>query len=277
MLRKATQADLETLTAFRHENGGGSRDEVAGWLQNIVGLDNVFLVEQKLPDGGKKPVSMLCAVPVSTRGRKGIWFCGMSTAAEFRGQGLMSRLLDGCLRAFAASGFEFAVVIPETSRTAEQLHKLQFRDAFALRLLRRQLPRNLWARAEFDTMTARRLIDTRMYYQPGCITLPQASMNEVVSQLYRRGATIVSNRRGYGIFYTKGDTMQFIELQADNDHSADILLQAAREHTGCDRASLILTETQSLYLGEGKRCGYGMLRFLQKPFPLTDVYFRLLV
>ena len=57
----------------------------------------------------------------------------------------------------------------------------------------------------------------------------------------------------------------------------DILLEAARERTGCTQAQLLLTENQSLFLGAGKRCGYGMIRFLQKPFPLSDVYFRLLL
>ena len=58
---------------------------------------------------------------------------------------------------------------------------------------------------------------------------------------------------------------------------ADVLLQAAREKTGATRASLLLAENQSLYLGAGKRCSYGMICFLSKPFPVTDVYFRLLV
>ena len=53
-------------------------------------------------------------------------------------------------------------------------------------------------------------------------------MNEIMTQLYRRGLTVVSNRRGYGLYYTSGDTLQFLELQADNDHCADRLLQAAR-------------------------------------------------
>ena len=39
----------------------------------------------------------------------------------------------------------------------------------------------------------------------------------------------------------------------------------------------LLAENQSLYLGAGKRCSYGMICFLSKPFPVTDVYFRLLV
>lgn len=277
MLRKATDADLEMLTDFRHEAYGGSRTEIAGWLKNIVGPDNILLVE--LPGGEKTapPVSMLCAVPVETAGRRGIWFCGMTTRPQYRGRGLMTHLLDGCIRAYAASGYEFAVVVPEASWAAARLRRLEFKDAFAMRVLNRPINHNLWARAEFDTMTVHRLMETRLRYQPGCITLPETSMNEVVSQLYHRGATIVANQRGYGIYFVREDLLQFIELQADNDHSADILLEAARERTGCTHAQLLLTENQSLFLGAGKRCGYGMIRFLQKPFPLSDVYFRLLL
>ncbi|HRM80438.1 MAG TPA: hypothetical protein PLT18_10380, partial [Gemmiger qucibialis] len=87
----------------------------------------------------------------------------------------------------------------------------------------------------------------------------------------------VSNQRGYGLYCQEKDELLFMELQADNDHSADILLQAAREHTGLTKARLLLAENQFLYLGEGKRCGYGMICYLGQPFPVTDVYFRLLL
>ena len=102
-------------------------------------------------------------------------------------------------------------------------------------------------------------------------------MNEIMTQLYRRGLTVVSNRRGYGLYYTSGDTLQFLELQADNDHCADRLLQAAREKTGAASARILLAESQTLYLGAGRRCGYGMFAFLGKPFPVTDAYFRMLL
>ena len=277
MLRKATDADLEMLTAFRHEAYGGSRTEIAGWLKNIVGMDNILLVGQPGGTDGALPASMLCAVPVETQGRRGIWFCGMATHPQYRGRGLMTHLLDGCIKAYAASEYEFAVIVPETARTAAKMRTMEFKDSFALRVLNRPINHNLWARAEFDTMTVHRLIETRLRYQPGCISLPETSMNEVVSQLYHRGATIVANQRGYGIYFVREDLLQFIEIQADNDQSADVLLEAARERTGCTHAQLLLTENQSLFLGAGKRCGYGMLRFLQKPFPLSDVYFRLLL
>ena len=120
-------------------------------------------------------------------------------------------------------------------------------------------------------------MERRLRSQPGCITLPEPAMNEMMTQLYRRGLTVVSDRRGYGLYYTNGDTLQFIELQADNDHCADQLLQAAREKTGAENARVLLAENQTLYLGAGRRCGYGMIAFLRGEFPVTDVYFRMLL
>ena len=55
--------------------------------------------------------------------------------------------------------------------------------------------------------------------------------------------TIVSNRAQVtGLYCQEKDELLFMELQADNDHSADILLQAAREHTGLTKARLLLAE-----------------------------------
>ena len=137
--------------------------------------------------------------------------------------------------------------------------------------------KDLLAQASFDSLTVHKLLEMRHIYQPGCITLPESAMNEIMTQLYRRGLTVVSNRRGYGLYYTNGDTLQFLELQADNDHCADRLLQAAREKTGAANARILLAESQTLYLGAGRRCGYGMLAFLGKPFPVSDAYFRMLL
>ena len=136
--------------------------------------------------------------------------------------------------------------------------------------------RDLFAQAAFDSLTVHKLLERRHIYRPGCISLPEEAMNEPMTQLYRRGLTVVSTRRGYGLYFTKGDTLQFLELQADNDHCADQLLQAAREKTGAANARILLAENQTLYLGSGRRCGYGMIAFLGRPFSVTDAYFRLL-
>lgn len=277
VLRKATAQDVETLATLRAKAFSTDLQEARSWLQSIAGLDNVLVLERSGEDGEPGiPAAMLGAVPVECGHRRGVWFCGMLTRPELQGRGLMSRLLDTCLRAYAAGGYDFAVTVPESPRAGQALKKLEFRNAFPLRLVRKPIEHNLRAVAEFDNMTVRRLIDARMRYQPACITLPEATVTEMITRLYQKGMTIVSNKRGYGLFCQQKDVLQVMELQADNDHCADILLQAAREKTGAEYASILLAENQTLYLGAGKRCGYGMIRFLSQPFPITDVYFRLL-
>uniref|UniRef100_UPI004028EA4F hypothetical protein n=1 Tax=Gemmiger formicilis TaxID=745368 RepID=UPI004028EA4F len=54
-------------------------------------------------------------------------------------------------------------------------------------------------------------------------------------------------------------------------------MQAAREKTGAANARILLAENQTLYLGAGRRCGYGMIAFLGRPFSVTDAYFRMLL
>lgn len=277
VLRKATPQDVEGLASLRADAFGTDMEEARSWLQSIAGLDNVLVLERAGAEGEPGiPAAVLGAVPVECGHRRGVWFCGLLTRPELRGRGLMSHLLDTCLRAYAAGGYDFAVTVPENPRIGQSLKKLDFKNAFPLRVVRKPIEHNLRAVAEFDNLTVRRLIDTRMRYQPACIALPESTMTEMITRLYRKGMTIVSNQRGYGLFCQQGDVLQVMELQADNDHCADLLLQAAREKTGAQYASILLAENQTLYLGAGKRCGYGMIRFLSEPFPITDVYFRLL-
>lgn len=273
MLRYAVQADLPSLTALRCAVHGGSEQDAAGWLQRIVGLENVLLLE----DDTAGIIAMLGALPVEYGHHRGIWFCGPAARREIDSGTLFGTLIESCARAFAASGYDFALSTPRSAAMAGQLEQIGFRNAFPRRVLRAPIARNLLAQAEFDSMTVKRLLQMRDHYQPGGVPVTETAMAETMTQLYRRGLTLVSNRRGYGLFYTGDETLHFLELQADNDHSADLLLQAAGEKTGIRRAQIILSENQALYLGAGRRCGYGMIRFLHKPFPVSDLYFSLLL
>lgn len=273
MVRMAAADDLETLVRLRCTRYGETPADAAGWLLNVAGLDNILVLEQ----AGHTPAAMLAAVPVTYTHRKGIWFCGAAAAENTSMENLLPRLLSGCLRAFGAKKYDFAVLAPENAQEAQSLETLQFKNLLPMRVLQKPIRRNLVAQAEFDSLTVRHLLNMRMRFQPGCISLPESAMNEVMTQLYRRGLTVVSNRRGYGLYYSKGQELQFLELQADNDYCADTLLQAAREKTGAEQARILLSENQTLYPGAGRRCGYGMIVFLHESFPVTDVYFRMLL
>lgn len=273
MLRIAAAEDLTALTRLRRAATGDSAEDAAGWLQRVAGLENILLLEKP----GAPPALMLAAVPVHYAHRKGIWFTGLAADKGVPADKLLPKLLEGALRAFAENGCDFAVMTPDTAADASHLADLGFRNLLPLRVVSKPIRRNLLAQAQFDSLTVHHLMERRLRCQPGCITLPETAMNEMMTQLYRRGLTVVSDRRGYGLYYTKGDTLQFIELQADNDHCADQLLQAAREKTGAENARVLLAENQTLYLGAGRRCGYGMIAFLHGEFPVTDVYFRMLL
>ena len=207
-----------------------------------------------------------------------VWLTGLSSLAVVLPlDRLLPKLIESCLRAYGASGFDFAVMTPEGAQHADALKQLGFTAQLPLRVLQTPIRRDLLAQASFDSLTVHKLLEMRHIYQPGCITLPESAMNEIMTQLYRRGLTVVSNRRGYGLYYTSGDTLQFLELQADNAPCAARLLQAAREKTGAANARILLAENQTLYLGAGRRCGDGMIAFLGRPFSVTDAYFRMLL
>lgn len=272
MLRTASAADIPALTRLRRSATKESESAAAGWIERIARPEHIFVVQKP----ACQPAAMLAAVPVESGLRKGVWLCGMA-AQPARTAGEWQRLLTGCMRAFAAKQFDFAVVTPDSEQQAADFGELGFTNRLPVRVLRKTIQKDVLAQAEFDSLTVRRLQQLRLRYQPGCVTLPESAMVEIMTQLYRRGLTVVSNRRGYGLYYTKDDALQFLELQADNDHCADLLLQAAREKSGAEKASILLAENQALYLGEGRRCGYGMLAFLQKPFSTSEVYFRMLL
>lgn len=153
-----------------------------------------------------------------------------------------------------------------------------FAWAFALRCLPREVERNLWSQAEFDSVTAKKLCELRERFWPDTVQLTPERMAVVLGDLYSSGATIVSSAHGYGIYFRKEDTLYFVELQADNDRAAEVLMEAAREkEVIVEKAVITVGASQPLFLGEGTRQDYGMIRFDAEPFDVAESYMRLML
>jgi len=150
--------------------------------------------------------------------------------------------------------------------------------AFALRCLPREVERNLWSQAEFDSVTAKKLCELRAKYWPDTVQLPPEQMGEVLRDLYSRGATIVSSEQGYGIYFRREDTLYFVEMMAENDRAAEVLMEAAREkEVIVEKAVITVGAAQNLFLGEGTRQEYGLIRFEGEPFDVSESYMRLMM
>ena len=144
--------------------------------------------------------------------------------------------------------------------------------------LPREVSRNLWSQAEFDSVTARKLCELRERFYPDTVQFPPEQMAVVLTDLYAQGATIVSSEKGYGIYFRREDTLYFVELMAEDDRSAEVLMEAAREkEVIVERAVITVGAAQNLFLGEGTRQDYGMIRFDAEPFDVEESYMRLMM
>lgn len=258
----------EILALWQRERGDGETF-VTNAIERFAGVENVYVAEE---NDHIEAVAM--AVPVTLQGRPGRCLYGLT------GQGslILAGLVDHLCAQQKLRGAGFVVVVPAGVEQAALLQDKGFQWAFPLRCLPREVERNLWSQAEFDSVTARKLGELRARFWPDTVQLPPEQMTVVLGDLYSRGATIVSNNDGYGIYFRKEDTLYFVELMAENDRAAEILMEAAREkEVIVEKAVITVGAAQNLFLGEGTRQDYGMIRFEGEPFDVSESYMRLML
>ena len=269
MYRLMQPSDREAVLALWQRTRGGSAAFAAAALDRFAGPENVTLAEE---DGAVTACAL--AVPVSLRGRPGSYLYGLCGASG----PVLAGLVDAVCAQQRARGAGFTVAVPSGAAEAALLAGKGFGRAFALRCLTREVRRNLWSQAEFDTVTAKKLCELRAQFWPDCVQLPPERMAVVLGDLYARGATIVSDDRGYGIYFRREDTLYFVEMMADDDRTAERLMEAAREkEVIVERAVITVGAAQPLFLGEGTRQEYGMIRFDAGPFDVSESYMRLML
>lgn len=157
-------------------------------------MQNVYVAEEN-----DHIEAVALAVPVTLQGRPGSYLFGLC------GQGslLLAGLVDTLCAQQKLRGAGFVVAVPASLEQSTLLQDKGFQKAFALRCLPREVERNLWSQAEFDSVTAKKLCELRAKYWPDTVQLPPEQMGEVLRDLYSRGATIVSSEQGYGIYFRR--------------------------------------------------------------------------
>ena len=269
MYRLMQPSDRAEILALWQREHGEDETFLANAIERFAGEQNVYVAEE---NDHIEAVAM--AVPVSLRGRPGCCLYGLT------GQGslILAGLVDHLCTQQKLKGAGFVVVVPSGNEQAALLQDKGFQWAFPLRCLPREVDRNLWSQAEFDTVTAKKLCELRARFWPDTVQLPPEQMAVVLGDLYSRGATIVSNDNGYGIYFRKEDTLYFVEMMATGDRAAEILMEAAREkEVIVEKAVITVGAAQNLFLGEGTRQDYGMIRFEGEAFDVSESYMRLML
>lgn len=243
-------------------------------FDRFAGLDHTFLALE-----GDEVLASVCAVPVRLGRYHGVYIYGVNTRPDRRGQGVMEGLLRFVHDSEKQSGAAFAALVPAGEKLFSYYEKFGYQTVFYRRALRRSVRNNLWAQADFDTITAPRLTQLReRFFHMDFVAFAQNPHAAMVQDLYTGGATTVETEGGYGVFFkTKDDVLEFKELAATDSAAANRLLEAARQQTGCAQALVYLPLESEVYLGEGGvQEPYGQLCWLGDAGVLRDPYMGLM-
>lgn len=269
MYRLMQPSDRAALVELWQRERGESPEFVEKVLDHFAGEQNVYVAEEN-----DALAACALAVPVTLRGRPGSYLYGLC------GQGslILAGLVDHLCAQQKLRGAGFTAAVPVDAKQAALLAEKGFVRGFALRCLTRPVRRNLWSQADFDAVTAKKLCELRAVFCPDCVQFTPGQMAVVLGDLYSRGATIVSSKEGYGIYFRREDTLYFVELMANDDRAAEVLMEAAREkEVIVEKAVITVGAAQQLFLGEGTRQEYGMIRFDTAPFDVSESYMRLML
>ena len=269
MYRLMQPEDKPAVLALWQSQRNESEEFAKKAIEQFAGEQNVYVAEEN-----DEIAAVALAVPVTLQGRSGTYLYGLCGEGSL----ILAGLVDYLCAQQKLRGAGFTVAVPTSPEQAALLQDKGFAWAFALRCLPREVERNLWSQAEFDSVTAKKLCELRERFWPDTVQLTPERMAVVLGDLYSSGATIVSSAHGYGIYFRKEDTLYFVELQADNDRAAEVLMEAAREKEDIvEKAVITVGASQPLFLGEGTRQDYGMIRFDAEPFDVAESYMRLML
>ena len=269
MYRLMQPSDLAAVLSLWKRERGDTEEFAKTAIERFAGVQNVYIAEEN-----DRIVAFALAVPVTLQGRPGSYLYALF------GQGslLLAGLVDHLCAQQKLRGMGFTVAVPTNAEQETLLEDKGFQQAFPLRCLPREVDRNLWSQAEFDTVTAKKLCELRERFWPNTVQFTHDRMAVVLGDLYSRGATLVSSEKGYGVYFRKEDTLYFVELMADDDRSAEKLMEAAREkEVIVEKAVITVGAMQNLFLGEGTRQDYGMIRFEGEAFDVSESYMRLMM
>lgn len=215
------------------------------------------------------------AVPVTLRDKQGYWLHGLCGSIE---EPLLAGLVRAACEDQAARGAQFGVVSAAAGEHAALFAGCGFEPAFPLRRVERTVRRNVWSHAEFDVFPPKSLIEMRGRFCADSVLPAPRVLGALLTELYTEGVTIVANEKGYGLYFRVDDTLHFIELMAENDRAAEVLMEAARiKEMIVEKAVLTLGEEQMLYAGEGAPMTQGMIRFEAGRFDVEKSYIGMLL
>lgn len=195
MYRLMQPSDQAAVLALWQSQRGDTEEFARNAVERFAGEQNVYVAEEN-----DEIVAVALAVPVTLQGRTGSYLYGLC------GQGslILAGLLDYLCAQQKLRGAGFTVAVPTGAEQAALLQDKGFARAFALRCLSREVDRNLWSQADFDSVTAKKLCELRQRFWSDTVQLSPDRMAVVLGDLYSRGCHHRFQRAGLRHLFPQG-------------------------------------------------------------------------
>ena len=217
---------------------------------SLVTNDDIYIVTED-----EKVVSMLMAVTeLEYKGKKGFYLYSACTAREYRGRGYMHALVEYALQDQKEKGNTFCVLQPAGEKLFEFWKTMGFEKTISMRKCEIEIKRNIWKAADFDIITSSRFRRTReKFAEENMVHYTPKSYEKYTRYMYTCGGSTAESENAYAVYFVEKSSLVVKELLASSTLYATHLLQAIRERTGCETATVYLSDNSTLFLGEGKK------------------------
>ena len=167
MYRLMQPEDKPAVLALWQSQRNESEEFAKKAIEQFAGEQNVYVAEEN-----DEIAAVVLAVPVTLQGRSGTYLYGLCGEGSL----ILAGLVDYLCAQQKLRGAGFTVAVPTSPEQAALLQDKGFAWAFALRCLPREVERNLWSQAEFDSVTAKKLCELRERFWPDTVQLTPERM-----------------------------------------------------------------------------------------------------
>ena len=239
----------------------GDTEKFAEFAANICSSDGIYL----LKEDDDIAAMVIAGIDLIACGKKGFYIYGLATVPQHRSKGYAKKLMDFVCQQKFADGYEFCIAQPAEESLFEYYKNLGFETTTYLRKGTVTIKRNLWATADFDTVTASRFKAVRdKFSEDEIVHFSGKGYEKFAEYVYSEGGSTAETKDGYCLYFEDKDKIIVRDLFAGTTQHATIILQAVAERTGKTTMELQLSQNSPLFLGEGRLYPHCMVKNLDK-------------
>ncbi len=267
-ITKAAHQDIPQIKQlwnfhFEKENPG-----FFDFLLSVMPVDHIYVAKEE-----EKVVSVVfIPTELEYSGCKGYYLYNPCIHPDYTGGEYITALIDFVIKDRQASGYTFRVMKYAGEETQALRQSMGFDNIVTHRRCELEIKRNIWQSADFDIITASRFRSSReKFCEERIVHYTSDSYGRYTAFMYTRGGSTAESKGAYAVYFVEKGRLTVKEIFAQSTLYATQLLQAIRERTGIETATVFLPENSTLFLGEGRKETAYLVKGIQ-----DDVYINLM-